>query len=144
MSNLWVDANVLLRLLTGEPPELAQRALRLAQRAERGEVTLRLSPIVVAEMVWVLNSFYRYPRVQIAEVLLLLMAAEGIVVEEAEQVIAALDRMATVNVDFLDAFLAEVARREGGAVVSFDRDFRRLDIPWIEPEYSTLRLYEVQ
>ncbi|MEQ8468646.1 hypothetical protein [Coleofasciculus sp. E1-EBD-02] len=44
MTDLWVDANVLLRLLTGEPPDFAQRSLRLAERAERGEVTLRLSP----------------------------------------------------------------------------------------------------
>jgi len=134
MTDLWVDANVLLRLLTGEPPDFAQRSLRLAERAERGEVTLRLSPIVVAEIVWVLNSFYRYSRSQIAEVLLPLVTTEGIVLDEADQVIAALNKMATANVDFLDAFLAEVARRECGTIVSFDRDFRRLDIPWIEPE----------
>ena len=134
MNDLWVDANVFLRFLTGEPPDLAQRALRLMQQAERGEVTLKLSPIVVAEVVWVLGSFYRYPRNQIAEVLLPLVTAEGVVLEESEQVVAALERMATANVDFIDAYLAEVARREGGSVVSFDRDFRRLDIPWVEPE----------
>jgi hypothetical protein len=38
MTDFWVDANVLLRFLTGEPPELAERALRLIQRAEQGEV----------------------------------------------------------------------------------------------------------
>jgi len=69
MTNLWVDANILLRFLTGEPPDLAQRAFRLIQKAEFGEVTLRLSPIVVAEVLWVLYSFYKYFRVQIAEVL---------------------------------------------------------------------------
>ncbi|HAZ46480.1 MAG TPA: PIN domain nuclease, partial [Cyanobacteria bacterium UBA11371] len=37
-------------------------------------------------------------------------------------------------VDFIDAYLAEVARLEGGSVFSFYRDFRRLDIPWVEPE----------
>ncbi|MEQ8970487.1 MAG: hypothetical protein RIE73_08835 [Coleofasciculus sp. C1-SOL-03] len=44
MTDLWVDANVLLRLLTGEPSGFAQRSLRLVERAERGEVTLTLSP----------------------------------------------------------------------------------------------------
>ncbi|UBF29177.1 PIN domain-containing protein [Kovacikia minuta CCNUW1] len=134
MTELWVDANVLLRLITGDPPELAQRAARLAQRAERGEITLRLATIVVAEVVWVLSSFYGYSRTQIAEVMIPLVTAAGIVSDDIEQVIAALERMATANVDFIDAFLAEVARREGNSVVSFDRDFRRLDIPWIEPE----------
>ncbi len=54
MSELWVDANVLLRLVTKEPNDLYQRASRLAEQAERREVTLRLSPLVVA-MVWVLR-----------------------------------------------------------------------------------------
>lgn len=134
MRYLWVDANVLLRLLTGDPPDLAEKALRLAQQAERGELTLKISPIVVAEIVWVLSSFYRYPRSQIAEVLIPLITAEGVILEEGEQVIAALQRMVSANVDFIDAFLAEVARREGEGVISFDRDFRRLEIPWVEPE----------
>lgn len=133
MNELWVDANVLLRLITGDPPEMAQRALRLVEQAELGEVTIRLSPLVVAEMVWVLASFYRYPRTQIAEVLLPLVSARGVSLEEAEQVVAALDRMATANVDFIDAFLAETARCRGGAVASFDRDFSRLGVDWVEP-----------
>jgi predicted nucleic acid-binding protein len=133
MSDLWVDANVLLRLITGDPPKMAQRALRLVERAELGEVILRLSPLVVTEMVWVLGSFYQYPRTQIAEVLLPLVTARGVELEQAEQVVAALDRMATANVDFIDGFLAENARREGGAVASFDRDFSRLEVDWVEP-----------
>ncbi|MEB3337389.1 MAG: PIN domain-containing protein [Leptolyngbyaceae bacterium] len=63
MNDFWVDTNIFLRLLTGDPPELAQRAFRLAERAEQGEIRLRVSPMVVAEMVWVLSSFYKYPRV---------------------------------------------------------------------------------
>ncbi|MBW4477639.1 MAG: type II toxin-antitoxin system VapC family toxin [Tolypothrix brevis GSE-NOS-MK-07-07A] len=134
MTDFWVDANVLLRFLTGEPPELAERALRLIQRAEQGEINLKLSPIVVAEIVWVLSSFYRYSRTQIAEVLLPLIASDGISCDEIQQVTAALSLMASANVDFLDAYLAEIARYTGESVVSFDRDFRRLGINWVEPE----------
>ncbi len=134
MTNLWIDANILLRLLTGDTPEMAERTVRLAQKAERGEVALKLLPIVVAEVSWVLNSFYGYSRSEIAQVLIPLMTTEGLLVENVDRVIAALKQMASVNVDFLDAYLAEIARKEGEAVVSFDRDFRRLGIPWIEPE----------
>jgi predicted nucleic acid-binding protein len=91
MSSVWVDANVLLRLITNEPLDLAERAARLAERAERGEVALKISPIVVAEVVWVLISFYKYSRVQVTEVLLSLLVTEGVLLQEAEQVLAALD-----------------------------------------------------
>lgn len=134
MANLWVDANVLLRLITNDPPDLAERATRLTERAEQGEITLRISPIVVAEIVWVLNSFYKYSRTQIAEVLIPLLSSEGVLLEDTEQIVAALEKMAAANVDFIDAYLAEVARRHGEAVVSFDQDFRRLDVSWVKPE----------
>jgi predicted nucleic acid-binding protein len=134
MTNLWVDANVLLRLITNDPLDLAERSTRLVQRAEQGDITLRVSPLVVAEIVWVLNSFYKYSRTQVAEVLIPLLTSEGLLLENSEQIIAALEQMATVNVDFVDAYLAEIARKHGEPIVSFDRDFRRLNISWIEPE----------
>jgi hypothetical protein len=40
MTTLWLDANVILRFLTGEPAELAECARRLMARAEAGELTL--------------------------------------------------------------------------------------------------------
>lgn len=134
MTNLWIDANVLLRLITDEPLELAERATRLAEQAEQGNVNLRVLPIVVAEIVWVLNSFYKYSRTQITDVLVSLLTADGVCLEDSETVIHALERMASANVDFIDAYLAEVAHRSGEAVVSFDRDFRRLGVVWVEPE----------
>jgi predicted nucleic acid-binding protein len=130
---LWVDTNVLLRFLTGDPPDQAERARRLVARAENGEVTLRLTILVVAEMVWVLGSFYKYPRERVAEVLLQLVIADGIEVDDHDRVVGALAHMAAHNVDFADAYLAEIVRSENGTVMSFDRDFRRLGVTWVEP-----------
>lgn len=100
MNELWLDANVLIRLITKEPPELFQRALRLVERAEKGEVTLRVVPMVVAEVIWVLRSFYEYPRTQIPQVLQPLVTAPGVVMEDADLVLRAVNVMAIANVDF--------------------------------------------
>jgi len=54
---LWVDANVVLRFLTRDPAEQAEKAAKLMAMAERGEVTLVLSTLTVAEIFWVLKSF---------------------------------------------------------------------------------------
>jgi predicted nucleic acid-binding protein len=78
MIDLWIDANILLRFLTGEPTELADRALRLFERADRGEVWLHVNPLIVAETVWVLTSFYKYPKAQIRDVLQDLLSQDGI------------------------------------------------------------------
>ena len=77
MKDLWVDADVLLRLLTGDPPAQARKVLALAKKAEAGEVRLRVAPLVVAEVVWTLTSFYGYTRQRVAEVLAPLFEARA-------------------------------------------------------------------
>lgn len=46
---VWVDANVILRFLTGEPPELADEAKLLMKRVDSGEVRLVLTPGIETE-----------------------------------------------------------------------------------------------
>ncbi len=131
---LWVDANVLLRFLTGTPPEMADRAGKLIERAGRGELTLKIHPIAVAETVWVLESFYEYSKAEISGALLPLLSEHRLKVEESKSVLGALEIMAGSNVDFADALLAETARSRGESIASFDRDFRRLGVGWREPD----------
>ncbi len=129
----WVDANVLLRFLTGDPPELAGRASRSLERAERDGPPLRVHSVVVAETVWVLQSFYGYSKGEISDALVPLLEHPALRVEGAGVVLGALRTMASNNVDFADALLAGTARSQGAGVVSFDGDFRKLDIEWREP-----------
>ena len=130
----WVDANLMIRFLTRDSPELSPRSRALFERAERGEVTLRVPAIIVAEVVWVLASFYRWTREDIATRFSGFLRSEGLEVEESPLVLAALHLMSSANVSFVDAYLAESARRAGEPLVSFDRNFSRLNVEWIEPE----------
>lgn len=130
---LWVDANVLVRFLTGTPTEMADHAERLIERARLGELVLKVHPIVVAETVWVLESFYEYSKKEISGVLLPLLLDHSLKVEESKSVLGALERMTESNVDFADVLLAETALSREESVVSFDRDFRRLGVGWCEP-----------
>lgn len=133
MTRLWVDANVLLRFLTGEPKELAGKAASLMGRAESGEVILVVSSLVVAEVVWVLKSFYRHSLEDIAGVLVPLMSADGVEVEDRETLTQAIELARDKNVDFVDAALALQAARRGEPVCSFDGDFKRLPVQWTTP-----------
>jgi predicted nucleic acid-binding protein len=132
-SSVWVDANVLLRLITGDPQEMADKVAGIVARAERGELVLRVTPIVVAETVWVLLSFYGHSKRQVADTLIALLLADGVHAEERDLVVAALEDMAAANVDFADAHLARVARARGEAVCSFDNDFKRLSVSLVMP-----------
>lgn len=134
MKRLRIDANVLLRFLTGEPEGMADNAARLMRRAEEGEVLLILSPLVVAEIVWVLKSFYRRSAAEIAQVLVPLLSADGLEVKDREIMVGALELARDKNVDFVDAVIALEAVRGNEVVCSFDEtDFRRLPAIWVSP-----------
>ena len=126
--HVWVDANVVLRLLTGKPEGQARAAAALMARADSGELRLRICPLVVAEVVWVLTSAYDVPRAQVAEVLTSFLASGGLIVEEGMLLIAALAQMVEQRVDFIDAYLAAKARLSGAPLATFDHDFDRLGV----------------
>ena len=75
----FVDTNILVRNLTGDPPEMAARATAyLAAESE-----LLVADHVVAETVYVLESYYEAPRTQVAEAIRSLLAFGSVVTVDA-------------------------------------------------------------
>lgn len=102
-----VDANVILRLLLGEPELQARAAEALFTRAARGEFVIRIHPAVLAEVVYVLTSprLAGLPRARVAGVLRELLALEGVEVPDLEPTLAALRRFEETNLDWVDCLL---------------------------------------
>src|SRR5438105_4880525 len=69
-----VDANVLLRYLTGDPEDLAQRAAAIID----GPDAVTVSSVALAEAAHVLRSFYRFGREQIVDALIDLLQKENV------------------------------------------------------------------
>jgi predicted nucleic acid-binding protein len=131
---LWVDTNILLRLVTKTPDDLFQRAVRLvAEAEENGRLTLAAHPLYVAEATYVLRGLYRYTRHEVREALGIVLRLRALEVFDEDYVMRALDLMAERDVDFDDAYLALWARERHDGVASFDRDFARLPVRWREP-----------
>ena len=132
---LLLDSNVLLRFLTGEPRAQAEASRNLFVSAASGDVVLEVCPVVVAEVFYTLESFYKVQREEVAARLAALLLRKGIKVMESDRVFDALARLGKVNVGFADAYLAAGAALDSVPVASFDRDFDRFkDIKRVEPK----------
>lgn len=127
----FVDTNVLVRHLSGDPPDMAARATSYL----RTEPELLLTDLVVAETVYVLESFYEVPRDQIAQAIRSLVVFDSIVCVDPALLLRAVEVYETDRIDFAEAYLVACAESTGvGRVVSFDRSIDRIHtVQRIEP-----------
>ena len=119
----FLDTNILIRHLTGDPPAQARRASAFLERA--GE--LFLPDLIVAEVVYVLESFYAVERERVAELVRAIVGFPAIVVVDESPLLRALEIYEVDQLDFADAYLVASAEASGvGAVASFDRDIDQI------------------
>jgi predicted nucleic acid-binding protein len=130
-----IDANVILRYLTKDPAKMAEAAFKIFDDAKNGKLSLLLTSLTVAEVVWVLESFYDHSKTEIAQTIAQLLFCDGLEVEDLDLLMEALTLYQGKNLDFADAFLAAVALRRGPqAIYSFDQHFNRVPgISRLEP-----------
>ncbi|ADQ41598.1 PilT protein domain protein [Caldicellulosiruptor acetigenus I77R1B] len=130
MEKVWIDANVILRYLLQDHQEFFQKAQKIMLEAEQGKLKLLVAPITVAEVVWTLESFYKIPRNEIADILSAFICSDGIEAEEGDVVLFALKSYKESNVDFIDAYLSHhMAKLGNNKIFTFDKKhFSRLDV----------------
>ena len=127
-----VDTNVVVRLIVADDAVQGQRAARLFAHAPE----IFVPKTVLLETAWVLQSAYGFPRDQVAEALRRLAGLPNVLVEDAEQMAAALD-LARSGMDVADA-LHIAACPQAERFYTFDRRLIRhaqaAGLSVIEPE----------
>ena len=129
-----VDTNLIVRFLVQDHERHARAAGRLFEACDRGDVTIVLLSAVLAECVFVLESFYEHPREAIASALARLISSPGVEIGVGAIHLDALDRYRKSKVHFVDCLIAAAAAAENVPVASFDRDFRKFHDVRVETE----------
>ena len=119
----FLDTNVLIRHLTGDPPAQVRRATTFLARAEE----LLLPGVIIAEVVYVLESFYEVERQRVAELVRAIIGFPAIVVVDEALLLRELEVYEVERLDFAEAYLVASAEASGvGAIASFGRRIDRL------------------
>ncbi|HEX4953113.1 MAG TPA: type II toxin-antitoxin system VapC family toxin [Thermoanaerobaculia bacterium] len=124
MSPRAIDANILLRFVTGDHPEMSPRCRDLLARVGLGEEEVYLPEAALCDAVWTLRSFYRWPPDRISAFVGDLLALEGLRMGRKPMIWLSLELFREGKIDFSDALIAaEMASVGAGELYSFDRDF---------------------
>ena len=128
-----VDTNLIVRYLVQDHEKHAKAAGKLFDACDRGDVVIVVLPAVLAECVFVLESFYEHPRGDIASALGRLISSPDVEIDAAIN-LDALDRYRKTKVHFVDCLIAATAATESMPVASFDQDFRKFTDVRVETE----------
>jgi predicted nucleic-acid-binding protein len=120
-----VDTNLIVRYLVQDHEKHAKAAGKLFDACDRGDVVIVVLPAVLAECVFVLESFYEQLRGDIASALGTLISSPGVEVNEAGIHLDALNRYRRTKVHFVDCLIAATASAENTPAATFDQDFRK-------------------
>ncbi len=103
----------------------------------RSASELLLTDLIVAETVYVLESFYQAPRKQIADAMRSLVVFASIVCVDPALLLRSIEVYESARVDFAEAYLVACAESTGiGFVASFDRSIDRIStIERVEPPH---------
>ncbi len=127
----FIDTNVIIRHLTGDPPDQAARATAYLAEADQ----LFLADLILAEVVYVLESFYEVARHEVATLARSVVTFPAIRTQDEHLLLRSLDIYETQRIDYAEAYLAACAERAGvRRIVSFDRSLDRVGtVARIEP-----------
>ena len=85
--------------------------------------------MVIAEIVWTLESFYKIPKLDIQKQVLAIINTPGLVVDNDNQIIQAILWYEELNIDYIDAYNAAwMFENDIQSICTFDRKhFHRLE-----------------
>ena len=120
-----IDTNLIVRHLVQDHERHAKAAGKLFDACDRGEVTLVVLPAAITECVFVLESFYKHARGDIARALSALVSSPGMELDDLAVHLDALERYRRSQLHFVDCVIAATAAARGLSVATFDSDFKK-------------------
>jgi predicted nucleic-acid-binding protein len=120
-----IDTNIILRFLLKDHPELGPKTTAFMSKVANRTIKAEILDIVTVECVYVMEKFYRIPKEKISEKLSKILNFSGIVNSNRSELLQALLKFETSNVDIVDCVFAAISS-SSRVVVSFDKDMLKL------------------
>ena len=128
MHRASVDTNVLLRLLIKDDNIKRKACERLLKKAKRKEIHLYILPIVIMEIVWVLEKYYKLDRKTVRELVEAVINTPELHIEMEDVFRKALRLYEERKVKFVDAVVGYWGLENDISIVyPYDeRDFKNI------------------
>jgi predicted nucleic-acid-binding protein len=124
---IGLDTNILVRYLAQDDPVHSPKATEIMERRLTEEGPGFISVVAMVETVWVLDRAYGISDHEVAAAIERILQTDVLLVENEQEVFAAMVALRDGNGSFADALIAALGTRAGCArTLTFDRQALRL------------------
>ncbi len=113
MKTYFIDTNLFVRFLTNDDPKKADRVEALLDEAAAGKIKLVTAEMILAEVVWVLESSYGLKNVEVGSMIKAILATPGLEIINGTLIDKAVELYVNRNIDFIDGYIVAVMGKRG-------------------------------
>ena len=120
-----IDTDIILRYLLDDHKVHSPKAKDFMGEVFKGAKKAEIFDVVIVECIYVMEKYYQIPKAEISTKLSGILNFSGIVNPDRSEILEALLKYNSTNIDIVDCILAAHSSSEK-IVVSFDKDMKEL------------------
>ena len=124
----FIDTNIFIRFLVNDIPQKADACEKIFKNAVAKKETLFTTEMVIAEIVWVLESYYELSQQEVQEKVEKILNTPNLICPHKDLILNALTIYGEKNIDYIDAYNALILKNKGiTELYSYDKHYDRMD-----------------
>ena len=116
-----LDTNVMVRFLVGDVPDQKKKAEQWFKEAESGKRDILVPAVTIAEVSFVLESYYKLSREQIIEALTVFISQRWLEIPDRQELLL-LWEWYRKGLHFVDSLLLAYSQVSDYGVLTFDKE----------------------
>jgi len=130
MINYFLDSNIIIRFLIGEPNNQKSYTQAVFDTIEKEECNAYINSLILHEVLYTMINYYQINKKNVVARLLKILSLDNFDMHDIakKDAINAMKKYSEKNVDFPDCVFSVIAKTNKYKLVSFDQHFKKLGI----------------
>jgi predicted nucleic-acid-binding protein len=130
----FIDSDIFLRVLIKE--KKFEECYKILDLVRKNKIKAITSSLVLAEIDWVLEGFYKFEKMEVIEGLKSILKLRGLKIFDKINPSLAIELYQSYNIKFIDALIASNPKifKKEIAIISYDKDFDKIGVIRKEPK----------
>lgn len=131
---IFLDSNIFISYFEKRDEVVSRKIEKLFTEITEGKTIAVTSHLVIAEIIWVLDKFYKWNREEICDNIELILNTPNIKIKDKPILSDSIDIFRANNIDFIDCYNFSFMKFESiSEIITYDKDFDNLPVKRIEP-----------